>query len=76
MITCICSPEVFTLGSAVSSRYGEKYIMVKIAHFQGGGRILYMLFADEYVVNAHPPLPLHSKVFRLWALDTYSMVCG
>ena len=33
-----------------------------------------MLFADEYVVSAHPPLPLHSKVPRPWALDTHSTV--
>ena len=33
-----------------------------------------MPFADEYVVSAHPPLPLHSKVPRPWALDTYSTV--
>ncbi len=31
-----------------------------------------MPFADEYVVSAHPPLPLHSEVPRPWALDTYS----
>ena len=34
----------------------------------------YMPFADIYVVSAHPPLPLHSKVPRPWALDTYSTV--
>ena len=33
-----------------------------------------MPFADEYVLNAHPPLPLHPKVPRPWALDTYSTV--
>ena len=33
-----------------------------------------MPFADGYVVNAHPPLPLYSKVPRPWALDTYSTV--
>ena len=33
-----------------------------------------MLFADEYVLSAHPPLPLHPKVPRPWALDTYSML--
>ena len=33
-----------------------------------------MPFADEYVVSAHPPLQLHSKVPRPWALDTYSAV--
>ena len=33
-----------------------------------------MPFADGYVVSAHPPLPLHSKVPRPWALDTYSTV--
>ena len=32
-----------------------------------------MPFADEYVVSAHPPLPLHS-VPRPWAPDTYSTV--
>ncbi len=35
-----------------------------------------MPFADEYVVSAHPSLPLHSKVPRPWALDTYSTVIG
>ena len=35
-----------------------------------------MPFADEYVISAHPPLPLHSKVPRPWALDAYSMVNG
>ena len=34
-----------------------------------------MPFADGYVVSAHPPLPLHSKVPRPWALDAYSTVC-
>ena len=34
----------------------------------------YMPFVDGYVVSAHPPLPLHSKVPRPWALDTYSTV--
>ena len=33
-----------------------------------------MLFADGYVVSAHPPLSLHSKVPRPCALDTYSTV--
>ena len=33
-----------------------------------------MPFADGYVVSTHPPLPLHSKVPRPWALDTYSTV--
>ena len=33
-----------------------------------------MPFADKYIVSAHPPLPLHSKVPRPWALDTYSTV--
>ena len=33
-----------------------------------------MPFADEYIVSAHPPLPLHSKVPRPWALDTYTTV--
>ena len=35
-----------------------------------------MPFADEYVVSAHSPLPLHSKVPRPWALDRYSTVVG
>ena len=33
-----------------------------------------MPFVHEYVVSAHPPLSLHSKVPRPWALDTYSTV--
>ena len=35
-----------------------------------------MPFANECIVSAHPPLPLHSKVPRPWALDTYSMGTG
>ena len=31
-----------------------------------------MPFANEYVVSAHPPLPLHPMVPRPWALATYS----
>ena len=35
----------------------------------------YMPFAPHYAVySAHPPLPLHPKVPRPWALDTYSTV--
>ena len=33
-----------------------------------------MPFVDEYVLSAHPPLPLHPKVPRSWTLDTYSTV--
>ena len=33
-----------------------------------------MPFALHYAFSAHPPLPLHAKVSRPWALDTYSTV--
>ena len=33
-----------------------------------------MPYAPHYAFSAHPPLPLHPKVPRPWALDTYSTV--
>ena len=35
-----------------------------------------MPFAPHYAFSAHPPLLLHPKVPRPWALDMYSMVSG
>ena len=34
----------------------------------------YMPFAPHYAFSAHPSFPLHPKVSRQWALDTYSTV--
>ena len=33
-----------------------------------------MPYAPHYAFSAHPPLPLHPKVPRPWALDTYYTV--